>query len=188
MLSILAIWVLKEKFTLKKALGLLFSFLGVYIIATRGALTSVKFQHPLGNFLALCTALVVAIYFAYHKKYNYERITSLFLYYLSAFLAAFIATIIFSYIPKMSLWIWLGMAWNGLFIFAIAYIFFFNALQIEDTTKISNLTYLVPFVSLIYIYFFLKEPIFISSIIGLVFIIIGIIILHLKTKESAQVA
>ena len=62
-----------QVFSFIKMVGLLFGFLGVYTIATRGNFLNIKFVHPLGNILALLTAIVVALYFVLNKKYERKR-------------------------------------------------------------------------------------------------------------------
>jgi drug/metabolite transporter (DMT)-like permease len=47
----------------------------------------------------------------------------------------------------------------------------------------SNIIFLTPFVSLVYIYFLLDEKILISSIIGLIIIVLWIIIQSLNKKS-----
>jgi drug/metabolite transporter (DMT)-like permease len=59
----------------------------------------------------------------------------------------------------------------------INFILWLMALKLSSTTaKVSNLIYLSPFISLILIHFFVGEVILLSTIIGLLFIVGGIII------------
>ena len=86
-------------------------------------------------------------------------------------------------IPSLSLYQFGGMLWNGIFVYGLPYTTWALALDIGDTAKLSNLAYLTPFVSLIYIYVFLHEPISISSFVGLAFILSGVVI----QMQSAKV-
>ena len=65
---------------------------------------------------------------------------------------------------------------------AIGFTSWVMALEKGDTAKISNLAYITPFLSLIWIALILKEKISIFSIIGLIVIVLGIII-QLKDKR-----
>ena len=58
----------------------------------------------------------------------------------------------------------------------ISYIFWFKALEYGDTSVVSHALYLTPFLSLVYIALFLGEQILISSIVGLVIIVSGIVL------------
>ena len=50
------------------------------------------------------------------------------------------------------------------------------AMDLGNTAKLSNLAYLTPFLSLVYIFFLLHEPILLSSYLGLVFILAGVLL------------
>jgi len=54
------------------------------------------------------------------------------------------------------------------------------ALKHGDTAKISNLIFMTPFLSLIYIHFLLGEKVLLLSIVGLVFIVAGILIQSIR--------
>jgi drug/metabolite transporter (DMT)-like permease len=70
-----------------------------------------------------------------------------------------------------------GSVYLGIFEMGITFILWMMALKLSYTTaKVSNLIYLSPFGSLILIHFFVGEVILLSTVIGLVFIIGGIII------------
>jgi drug/metabolite transporter (DMT)-like permease len=71
----------------------------------------------------------------------------------------------------------LGAAYIGLFEMGITFLIWLKALKLSKTTaNIANLVYLVPFFSLVVIYFVVSENILFSTIIGLIFIIGGIIL------------
>jgi drug/metabolite transporter (DMT)-like permease len=70
-----------------------------------------------------------------------------------------------------------GSVYLGIFEMGITFILWLMALKLSSTTaKVSNLIYLSPFISLILIHFFVGEVILLSTIIGLLFIVGGIII------------
>jgi len=76
----------------------------------------------------------------------------------------------------------LGAVYIGLFEMGITFVAWSKALVLSKTTaKVSNFIYLVPFLSLIVIHFTVGEKILFSTIIGLVFIVAGIIIQQRKS-------
>ncbi|MGC8790296.1 MAG: EamA family transporter [Desulfurella sp.] len=90
-----------------------------------------------------------------------------------------IYTILSSFkIPDIKSLIWLFI--NGTFINGISFIFWFKDLEHLKSHIISNAIYLTPFLSLIYLNIFLGQKIFISSVIGLMFIASSIIIVSIK--------
>jgi uncharacterized membrane protein len=57
----------------------------------------------------------------------------------------------------------------------ITFFFWLKALQMSSTTAIvSNLVYLAPFLSLVFVHYFLHEPVYYTTPLGLVLIISGI--------------
>lgn len=64
--------------------------------------------------------------------------------------------------------------------------FWLLALKYGDTAKISNLIFITPFLSLVYIYFLLGEKILLSSVIGLVLIVLGIVIQSFKWQHARK--
>lgn len=65
----------------------------------------------------------------------------------------------------------------GLFEMAIPFILWLNALHYaRNTSVVSSLIYIFPFLSLILIHFVLGEPLFATTLIGLVFIVIGVLL------------
>ncbi len=76
----------------------------------------------------------------------------------------------------------LGIVWLGIFTSAIPLILREMALHKGNTAIISNLAFITPFLSLIYIYFILHEPISIYSLLGLVVIVCGVFV-QMKNKK-----
>ena len=70
----------------------------------------------------------------------------------------------------------IGLAYNGIFVLAIATTTWALALDFGDTAKISNLAYITPFASLVWTSVILKESISVWSVAGLVIIVLGIFI------------
>ena len=77
---------------------------------------------------------------------------------------------------NLSLNEFVGTFYIGLFPTAIAFILWIKALQMGKASFIANLGHLTPFISLVFIFFILKETILISEIIGLIIIVSGILL------------
>lgn len=176
MVVIFAIIILKEKASSKTFLGIILSFCGVIIVITKGNLANLRFDSWAGILFALSGAIVYGLFSVLGKKKQYDLVISMMFYYLFALFYALVATLLFSEIPKISSNELLGLLWLGIFPSGLAFLFWFFALKYGDTAKMSNIIFLTPFLSLIYIYFLLGEKILVSSIIGLIIILIGILI------------
>ena len=80
---------------------------------------------------------------------------------------------------------WVGAIYIGLFEMGFAFVAWLSALRYaENTSKISNLIFISPFVSLLLLNVIIDKPIYPATIVGLVFIIIGLLIQQLKNKPS----
>ena len=180
LLSLLSVWLLKERFRLKDLLALLLSFLGVVVISTRGRISQLQFDDPLGSLLAVSTSLVWASYWILNLKDTRDAKGKLLL----NFLVGTLATALYAQLRgKMNLpglftadgvmlWGLLGALYVGIFEMGFTFILWQKALETsENTASISNLIFLTPFLSLIFIALILKESIHPATFIGLLVII-----------------
>jgi len=186
MVVIFASLILKEKLTLTKITAIILSFLGVYIVISQGNLLSFTFSNKTGVLLAFLGAVSYGLFSVLGKQHNYERITSMMFYYLFSFVFITIAVLIFSKIQLPNLYELIGLLWLGAIISGIAYVLWFLALKYGETSKVSNIIYLTPFVALIYISILVGEKILFSSIIGLIVIILGISLQFLKLNKNSK--
>ena len=79
----------------------------------------------------------------------------------------------------------LGASYVGLFEMGITFVLWLSALKLSETTaKVGNLIFLSPFLSLIFIHFFVGEDILASTFIGLILIVAGILIQQIKPRHT----
>lgn len=183
---IFAMLILKEQFSAKKLAAIILSFIGVYVVATKGDVLAFSFSNLTGDLLALSAAVCYGLFSVLGKKQKYDVYLSMFFYYISGFVLIAITVLIFSSIPALSLYEFLGLLWLGAFTSGVSYVFWFMALKHGDTAKMSNFIFLTPFVSLVYIYLLLGETILISSIVGLLLIVAGIVIQSYKPSKRLK--
>jgi len=176
MVVVFTVLILKEKMTLKKIVGIICSFVGVIIVITKGDFSSLQFGSTTGILFAITGAIAYSLFSVFDKKQNYEKFTSMMFYYLFSFFCALIAVLFFSKIPMISTYQLIGLIWLGVFVNGLALAFWFFALKYGDAIKMSNMIFLTPFISLVYIYFLVGEKILASSVIGLMVIVTGIVI------------
>ncbi len=172
--------IFREKLNSIKFASILISFIGVVIILTKGRLLDIRFTNIEGDLLALSASVCFALFSVLGKKVKYDQIVAVFVYFLSAtvFCLSTLKLFVITHLSINSLF-WLLI--NGMFINGISYIFWFKALKSAQTALVSNLIYLTPAVSLIFIALILKEKIHLYSLFGLIFILTGIG-LQLSTK------
>jgi drug/metabolite transporter (DMT)-like permease len=179
---IFATIVLKEEFNFKKILAIILGFIGVYVVVTKGNLFNLSFSNIKGDLFAFAGAISYGIFSVFGKKYNYEKFTSMMFYYVFTFIFITISTLLFSKIPKISIYELAGLMWLGIFTSGLAFVFWFLALKHGDTAKISNIVFLTPFLSIVFVYFILGEEILFSSVLGLILIVAGILIQSYNKK------
>jgi drug/metabolite transporter (DMT)-like permease len=183
-LVLLSIPLLRQKITGWSILAILISFFGIILISTHGQLLTLQFSNPVGVLLALGSAIFWALYWIFNMKDRREEVSKLFLNFCFGFFYIFLTIAILRLLGlnwnRYPLLPWQGIAGSvylGIFEMGITFILWMMALKLSSTTaKVSNLIYLSPFISLILIHFLVGEVILFSTIIGLVFIVGGIIL------------
>jgi drug/metabolite transporter (DMT)-like permease len=180
---ILAFPILKEKLTFIKLCSIFISFIGIVVIVTHGNIFTLSFTSIQGDMLALGGAAVFALFSVLGKKYHYDQVVSVFIYFVTALIFITPTLLLFSSLKMPSIHVWLWLILNGFLVNGISYIFWFKALEYGDTSVVSNALYLTPFLSLVYIRLFLGEQILISSIVGLVIIVSGIVLQSMSMRN-----
>lgn len=176
MMTLLSIPILKQKINIQNFLAILISFLGVLTISTRGNLLGFSFSNPYGAILGIASAVIWALFWIYNIKDKRDEISKLFLNFLFGIVYISIALAAFSNFPTFSAKHYMGAVYVGLFEMGVTFIIWSMALKKSThTAKVSRLIYLVPFLSLIVIYFTVGESIQSSTLIGLGLIVGGLI-------------
>jgi drug/metabolite transporter (DMT)-like permease len=181
-LVFLSVPVLKQRIEAKSYVALLISFAGVYIISSQGKLFNPWNVNIVGILLATGSSVFWAFYFILNVKDSRDESVKLFLNFL--FGTIYLVTVILiegSWPDNMTLKGLLSSVYVGIFEMGITFFFWLKALKLAKTTdKVSNLVYLAPFMSLIFVYFILHEPIYLTTPAGLLLIITGIFIQNRK--------
>jgi drug/metabolite transporter (DMT)-like permease len=185
-LVFLSVPVLKQKIKRRSFIALFISFIGVYVISSQGNLFKPGHADINGVLLATGSSVFWAFYFIMNVKDKRDESVKLFLNFLFGSVYLIVAMIITGNWPENIGF--KGIAFSvyiGLFEMGITFFFWLKALQMSKTTdKVSNLVYLAPFLSLIFVHFLLHEPVFYTTPAGLLLIISGILIQNRKIKEQ----
>lgn len=178
MIVFFSVIILHETLSLPKILALILSFLGVVIIMFQpgsGAETVSGFGNGLSISGCLACILAAACYGCFcvlNKKRGGSQTINMFIYIgTSAVLALCAGSVTGLTIPAAAQIP--GFLWHGIFITAVAYLLWAMALQGGNTATISNFAFATPAISLLLSALFLKEPVYVSSVIGMVFILGG---------------
>ncbi|MBD1577277.1 DMT family transporter [Vibrio sp. S11_S32] len=160
-------------------------YFGVLIIATKGDLLGLHFESPLGVILALLSTLLWASYWILNTKNKSDPIIVVLLGFLISLpfslFAAWHEGHAWSHINWQG---WLAVSYVGLFEMGITFVLWLSALKLtQNTARLSNFIFLSPFISLLLLSQIIGETIYPSTIIGLVFILIGLMIQQIKFKR-----
>jgi len=180
-LSILAVPFLGQRFTVMNGISVLIAYTGVLVIATQGDLLALDFQNPLGVALGAGSSIFFASYWILNTRKPRDAVASLLLCFS---LSLPILTVLmiwqdgFNAIPWPAIG---GGIYIGTFEMGFAFLLWMNALRLStNTAQLSNLVYLSPPLSLILLAAIVGEPVMISTVIGLVLIIGGVVIGQFK--------
>lgn len=176
MLVLLSVPILKQKIRLISVVALLVSFAGAITIATQGKPFSLDLTEPFGVALALSSALFWALFWLLNVRDKREETLKLFMNFLFGFLYTLIYSAFTGNLTLPDLNGALGSIYIGLFEMGITFVLWLKALKYAvNTAKVSNLVYLSPFISLMFISAIIGEKILPSTLAGLFLIITGII-------------
>lgn len=184
-LTYLSVIVLKRPLRKADIISGFICYLGVFVIATRGDLLHFHFSNLYGVFLALLSTILWAFYWIFNTKWVSHPTLGLFLNFSSGLFFITITMLISGEFSQIPLYGFLGATYVGIFEMGITFFLWLQALRYaKNTAKIANLIFLSPFLSLFFISFFLKESILPSTLIGLVFIVAGLIYQQKSTQKS----
>jgi drug/metabolite transporter (DMT)-like permease len=177
MLALLSIPLLKQRLGLREFGAILISYFGVVVISTHGDILSLRFGNTTGVLLALGSTVIWALYWIYNTKQKNDPVTSLFLNFVFGLPLVLAWTAIFSDVRVDSVEGLLGATYVGVFEMGVTFVLWLTALRLSSSTaRIGTLIFFSPFLSLVFIRFLVGEEILISTIIGLVFIVVGTVL------------
>lgn len=176
-LALLSIPLLGQRIRLRELFAVIVSYSGVVVIATRGDLLGLQFSNPLGVTLALVSTIIWALYWIFNTKDTRAPVPGLFCNFLFSLPFVVIGCVMFSSLHVADTAGLLGAAYVGVFEMGLTFVLWLSALRLsENTAKVGNLIFLSPFLSLVFIYFFVGEEILPTTYAGLILIMTGLAI------------
>ncbi|HET8800033.1 MAG TPA: DMT family transporter [Marinobacter sp.] len=162
-------------------------YAGVVVIATRGAVMSLEFSDPLGVSLAIGSTLIWASYWILATRDERDPVVGLFLNFLFGLPVIAVICWFTTGLPVALSGGLAAAVYVGVFEMGIAFVFWSYAMKkAENTSKVSNLIFISPFLSLIFIHFILGEQILPSTYVGLVLIVAGLWLQQEKVKRREE--
>jgi drug/metabolite transporter (DMT)-like permease len=185
-LVLMSVIFLKQKIGLLSFVAIFISFTGITIISTRGSFTELGDSSPLGILLAVISSVFWATYWILNLKDKREETGKIALNLLIGSLYIVIYMLVTSDgISFPEGYALVGCIYIGLFEMSVTFVIWLLALKNSiNTAKVSNLIYLSPFIALIFIRFTVNESIHVYTIIGLLFIVGGILIQQFNKSDA----
>ncbi|MHC4112298.1 MAG: DMT family transporter [Planctomycetota bacterium] len=178
MLVLLSIPILHQKIKPRSILAIIISFLGVFVIATEGDVLGFRFTNTVGVLLASGSSVIWALFWIYNVKDKHDEAVRLFVNFAFGTVFIFISILLFSELKFPNRYGFIGAVYVGLCELGITFLVWLKALRLSKTTaQVTNLIYLVPFFALVLISILIvEEKILLSTVIGLLLIVAGIIL------------
>ena len=185
-LVFLSVPILKQKIPAKSFAALFISFAGVYIISSQGHPFHPGKSDTTGVLLATGSSFFWALYFILNMKDKRDESVKLFTNFLFASVYLLITILIFGRTNSTISAKGAGASvYVGIFEMGITFFFWLKALQLAPTSdKVSNLVYIAPFISLLFVHFILKETVYLTTPAGLLLIVSGIIFQNWRSKPG----
>ena len=170
---LLSILILKEKLTIKRSLAVLFGFIGVLLVLTKGDFSNIHLENFSVDILVIVAAFSFALFSVLSKKVHLEAYTMITIYFLTATVASFVSMLWFSEFAPPTTEALMPILINGIFVNGYSYIFWIKALKESEASFIAPFVFLTPVASAFYLIVFFKEPFLPIYGFGLLAVIIG---------------
>jgi len=170
---LLSIFILKEKLTFRRVLAVLFGFIGVILVLTKGNFAQIHLDNYFVDILVIVAAFIFGLFSVLSKKVRLEPYTMITIFFLTATIASFISMLWlsgFSFPTKDAL---IPILVNGLFVNGFSYIFWIKALKEAEASFVAPFVFLTPVLSALYLILFFREPLLPVYGLGLLAVIIG---------------
>ena len=165
--------------SIREASLALLSYVGILIIVTDGNLTSFEFDNVTGVALAVGSTVLWGLSWVLNKliveRANVDAELALLLNFTTAVPILWVTLSITGSLPSLNSGTVLGGIYIGLFEMGAAFVLWMKAMQLTDTPiRVSSLIFLAPPLSLVFIATVLGESVATSTLVGLVFILVGL--------------
>lgn len=165
---------LKESFSIVKLFALFLSFIGVIVVTHQPATNKIPDKLSLSGYICcILAACLYAFFNVWNKKRGGCQLINMLIYMSVSTVFAFLCCLRTGFSPLNGLQIG-GLLWLGIFIDAAGFLLWAMALQSSHSATIANFAYLTPVLSIFLSSLLLNEPLYITSFVGLAFILFGL--------------
>jgi drug/metabolite transporter (DMT)-like permease len=192
-IALLAFFVLKERLVWYQVAGIILAAFGVLLIVTKGSLSTLAsggLSTP-GDFLVLISAVNWAVFSTLSRSGLKRHSATLMMFYVMSFGWIFTSIFFFvgpgiseiSFIPWNG---WFAITFLGVFCSGIAYIFWYDALQVLSVAQTGAFLYVEPIITVIVAAILLREALLLATLAGGIMIMLGVWLVN-RQNQTAQV-
>lgn len=174
MIVVFAIFIHGEKLTWKKAAAIILGFLGVAVIATNGNLLGFRLSNPVGDLMALAAAMSWGLFSNLGKWLKRNNVLCNYLFIAMAFVLSAIAMFTMSGFKLPSVRSLLLLALMALTNLTLGLSIWMRILKTVPTTLVACMTFITPFINLLFITVFLGERMTGMQLVGALLVVLGI--------------
>lgn len=186
-LTLLSAPILGQRLSRSQLAAVAVSFLGAVIIATRGELFHLGDLDRIGLVLAAGSTLLWACYWLFNARDGLDPVLKLFIGFCSGLLAILATSPLFGGIVLPPPQAWLPLIYIGLFEMGLTFVLWLTALQLSATAaRVSNLVYITPFLSLLFLRLIIGERIHAATFVGLSLIVASIIFQEWQARRTTR--
>lgn len=185
---LISIPLLKQKVETKSFIALFVSFLGIIVVSSQGGGRFFEMEQVPYMLLAISTSVIWSFYWIMNVRDKRDESVKLFLGFFFAVIFLLAGSLFVENPFPMGLKHWTVDIYIGFFEMGLAFLFWLKALQLtKSTDKISNLIFIFPFISLIFIHYFLGEIIHLTTLYGLLLVVAGIFLQKTNFRKQTNV-
>ncbi len=184
-LALLSVPILGESLRRATLIAIGISLAGVLLIATQGDLSTLQLDDPIGVALALGSSILWASYWLMNVRDRRDAGVKLLMGFTFGTLYTWLSLPILSSVVEPTEKILAIGGYIGLAEMGLAFVCWLKALELaSDKGAIANVVYISPFLSLVWIAVVLQESVRLSSVVGLVLIVLSILWQSRQAKAS----
>ena len=187
-LALLSVPLLNQKISWISVGALFISFAGVFFISSQGGMNGFDKTNFTGVALAVGSSVLWSLYWIFNVRDRRDEIIKLFLNFAIGFIYLIPVVYLYSDFEIHAGESLYAVVFSGVFEVGITYVLWLKAMNYTSSNaKIGNLVFFAPFLSLVFIHLILKETIYITTFIGLIFIIAGVLVQQLDKRKSKKI-
>ena len=193
-IAVLGFILLRERLAWYQVAGILLATFGVLLVVTKGDLVSLTAGRlgTQGDYLVMTSAVNWAVFSTLSRPGLKKHPATLMMFYVMVFGWLFTSILFFAssgmeQVASIPLAGWIAISFLGVLCSGIAYIFWYDALQVLPVAQTGAFLYLEPIITVIVAAIVIKEAILLATLVGGIIILVGVWLVN-RPSPTIQLA